>query len=157
MKFKKGRDLSGFSKVEDDMTVRETRGFLKAFSCCREMRCNAARTGCFSRAGLLITTSICICVINQVINHTSIASAAHSRFKIPIDLHDESTCNITQQMKVAKLVRKADLIIWDEAPMMHRRAFETVDQTVRDLMQLDDAQATEKIFGGKTVVLGGDF
>jgi len=24
-------------------------------------------------------------------------------------------------------------------------------------MQLDDAQATEKIFGGKTVVLGGDF
>ncbi len=27
---------------------------------------------------------------------------AHSRFKIPIDLHDESTCNITQQMKVAK-------------------------------------------------------
>jgi len=45
---------------------------------------------------------------------------AHSRFKIPIDLHDESTCNITQQMKVAELVRKTDLIIWDEAPMMHR-------------------------------------
>ncbi len=44
----------------------------------------------------------------------------HSRFKILIDLHDESTCNITQQMKVAELVRKADLIIWDEAPMMHR-------------------------------------
>ncbi len=36
---------------------------------------------------------------------------AHSRFKIPIDLHDESTCNITQQMKVAELVRKTDLII----------------------------------------------
>jgi hypothetical protein len=82
---------------------------------------------------------------------------AHSRFKIPIDLHDESTCNITQQMKVAELVRKADLIIWDEALMMHRRAFEAVDHTLRDLMQLDDAQAIEKIFGGKTVVLGGDF
>jgi hypothetical protein len=40
---------------------------------------------------------------------------AHSRFKIPIVLHDESTCNITQQMKVAELVRKANLIIWDEA------------------------------------------
>ncbi len=51
----------------------------------------------------------------------------HSRFKIPIDLHDESTCNITQQMKVAKLVRKVDLIIWDEAPMMHCRAFKAVD------------------------------
>jgi hypothetical protein len=59
---------------------------------------------------------------------------AHSRFKIPIDLHDESTCNITQQMKVAELVRKVDLIIWDEAPMMHRRAFEVVDRTLCDLM-----------------------
>jgi hypothetical protein len=45
---------------------------------------------------------------------------AHSRFKILIDLHDESTCNITQQMKVAELVCKADIIIWDEALMMHR-------------------------------------
>jgi len=45
---------------------------------------------------------------------------AHSRFKILINLHDESTCNITQQMKVAELVRKVDLIIWGEASMMHR-------------------------------------
>jgi hypothetical protein len=82
---------------------------------------------------------------------------AHSRFKISIDLHDESICNITQQMKVAELVHKVNLIIWDEAPMMHCRAFEVVDWTLRDLMQLDDAQATEKIFGGKIVVLGGDF
>jgi hypothetical protein len=81
----------------------------------------------------------------------------HSRFKIPIDLHDESTCNITQHMKVAELVRKANLIIWDEAPMMHRQAFEAIDRTLSDLMQLDDAHVTEKIFGGKTVVLGGDF
>jgi hypothetical protein len=41
--------------------------------------------------------------------------------------------------------------------MMHRRAFEATDRTLRDLMQLDDAQATKKVFGGKTVVLGGDF
>jgi len=81
----------------------------------------------------------------------------HSRFKIPIDLHDESIYNITQQMKVAELVRKADLIIWDEASMMHRRTFEVIDRTLRDLMQLDDAHATKKIFDGKTVVLGGDF
>jgi hypothetical protein len=64
---------------------------------------------------------------------------AHSRFKIPIDLLNESTCNITQQMKVAELVCKVDLIIWDEAPMMHHRTFKAVDQTLCDLMQLDDA------------------
>jgi hypothetical protein len=82
---------------------------------------------------------------------------AHSRFKILINMHDESTCNITQQMKVAELVRKADLIIWDEAPMMHCRAFKAIDRTLRDFMQLDDTQVIDKIFGGKTVVLGGDF
>ncbi len=78
-----------------------------------------------------------------------------SRFSI--DLHDELTCNITQHMKVAELVHKADLITWDEAPMMQCRAFEVVDRTLRDLMQLDDAHAIEKIFGGKPWSLVGIF
>jgi len=60
-------------------------------------------------------------------------------------------------MKVAELVRKANMIIWDETSMMHHQTFEVVDRTLRDLMQLNDAQATKKIFGGKTMVLGGDF
>jgi len=58
---------------------------------------------------------------------------------------------------VPELVRKVDLIIWDEALMMHCQTFKVVDRTLRDLMQFDDAQATKKIFGGKIVVLGGDF
>jgi hypothetical protein len=41
--------------------------------------------------------------------------------------------------------------------MMHCQAFKVVDRTLRDLMQLDDAHTSEKIFGGKIVVLGGDF
>jgi hypothetical protein len=60
-------------------------------------------------------------------------------------------------MKVTELVRKIDLIIWDETPMMHCRTFKVVDWTLCDLMQLANAQAIKKIFGGKTVVLGGDF
>jgi hypothetical protein len=60
-------------------------------------------------------------------------------------------------MKVAELVCKADMIIWDEVPMTHCQAFEAVDRTLHDLMQFDDAQATEKIFDGKIVVLSGDF
>jgi len=42
-------------------------------------------------------------------------------------------------MKVAELVHKVDLTIWDEASMMHYWAFEVVDRTLHDLMQLDDA------------------
>jgi hypothetical protein len=40
---------------------------------------------------------------------------------------------------------------------MPRRAFKVVDRTLCDLMQLDDAHATEKVFAGKTMVLGGGF
>ncbi|XP_010494551.1 PREDICTED: ATP-dependent DNA helicase PIF1-like [Camelina sativa] len=58
---------------------------------------------------------------------------------------------------LASLVTKADLIIWDEAPMAHRHAFEAVDRTIRDLMALEDDSALNKPFGGKTVLLGGDF
>ncbi|GJU93579.1 DNA helicase [Tanacetum coccineum] len=45
-----------------------------------------------------------------------------------------------------------DLIILDEAPMNDKRCFEALDRTLRDLMN-----APETVFGGKTVILGGDF
>jgi hypothetical protein len=37
-------------------------------------------------------------------------------------------------MKVDESLHNADLIIWDETPMMHRRVFEAVNQTLHDLM-----------------------
>lgn len=58
---------------------------------------------------------------------------------------------------LANLISKTDLIIWDEAPMAHRHAFETLDRTLRDLQSMEDPSAAYKPFGGKTVVLGGDF
>jgi hypothetical protein len=74
----------------------------------------------------------CSCFIKNFIFATS--GRQNPPFKILIDLHDELTCNITQQMKMAELVRKADMIIWDEAPMMHCRTFKTIDRTLHDLM-----------------------
>ena len=53
---------------------------------------------------------------------------------------------------MAELLRLTDLIIWDEAPMNDRRCFEMLDRTLRDIMD-----SPTSIFGGKTVVLGGDF
>ncbi|KAK9274652.1 hypothetical protein L1049_021903 [Liquidambar formosana] len=54
---------------------------------------------------------------------------AHSRFKIPINLHESSTCSINMQSPLVELIQKAHLIIWDEAPMIHCYAFEAVDRT----------------------------
>jgi hypothetical protein len=73
---------------------------------------------------------------------------AHSRFRIPVkDLNNDSACNINKQGPEAALIRAADLIVWDEAPMMHKHVFEAVDKTLRDIMGRPDV-----LFGGKVVV-----
>ena len=41
----------------------------------------------------------------------------HSTFKIPIEIHEGSTCSIGKHSDLAGLIRAADLVIWDEAPM----------------------------------------
>ncbi|WZZ27765.1 hypothetical protein YC2023_011166 [Brassica napus] len=41
--------------------------------------------------------------------------------------------------------------------MAHRQTFETLDRTLRDLQAMEDPAAADKPFGGKTVLLGGDF
>ncbi|XP_073042457.1 uncharacterized protein [Primulina eburnea] len=76
---------------------------------------------------------------------------AHSRFKIPIDVHEKSFCSISKQSGLAELLRETRLIIWDEAPMAKRFAIEAVDRTLQDLVGISQP------FGGKLVVLGGDF
>ncbi|XP_030970665.1 uncharacterized protein LOC115991053 [Quercus lobata] len=82
---------------------------------------------------------------------------AHSRFHIPINVNDDSTCDIKQRTQAAELLSKTSIILWDEAPMAHRNCFEAVDRTLRDILQIEDPQNAEKPFGGKVVVLGGDF
>ncbi|XP_070052773.1 uncharacterized protein [Nicotiana tomentosiformis] len=82
---------------------------------------------------------------------------AHSRFVIPLNVTEDSTCNIKQGTPLANLIIKAKLIIWDEAPMMHRYCFEALDKTLRDILRFKDASNLHLPFGGKTIVLGGDF
>ncbi|KAE9073054.1 hypothetical protein PF007_g25951 [Phytophthora fragariae] len=77
---------------------------------------------------------------------------AHSTFRIPLKLNDKSTCAIYKQSNLKTLIQRASLVIWDEAPMTHRHAFEAVDRTLRDIMDND-----QEPFGGKVFVLSGDF
>ncbi|SCZ88986.1 BZ3500_MvSof-1268-A1-R1_Chr1-1g00874 [Microbotryum saponariae] len=69
---------------------------------------------------------------------------AHSRFKIPIDIFDDSTCNVPKQGQLAELFRMCDLIVWDEASMQHRRCFQLVDR------MLQDVRSSTARFGGVT-------
>nr|GEX58325.1 DNA helicase [Tanacetum cinerariifolium] len=77
---------------------------------------------------------------------------AHLRFKLPIDLNDSYVCSITKNTQLATLLKEADLIVWDESPMNDWRCFETLDRILRDI--LDNLT---KLFGGKPIMLGGDF
>lgn len=82
---------------------------------------------------------------------------AHSRFRIPIDIHETSSCDIKQNTMLTGLICKTDLIVWDEAPMNHRYVFEAADPTFREIMRDVDPESVTAPFGGKTVLLGGDF
>lgn len=76
---------------------------------------------------------------------------AHSRFKLGTELTSTSTCRIPAQSQLADLIRQTDLIVWDEAPMTHKFAFEALDRTLKSLLE------SELPFGGKAVLLAGDF
>ena len=46
-------------------------------------------------------------------------TTAHSRFKIPLQDPGSKTCGITKESALAASLRKAAIIVWDEAPMLH--------------------------------------
>jgi hypothetical protein len=76
---------------------------------------------------------------------------AHSFFKIPINIHESSLCGIKKNSLLAALIKAADLVIWDEAPMQSRHIHEAVDRTFQDV------RSSDRPFGGLCVVFGGDF
>ena len=78
-------------------------------------------------------------------------TTAHSRFKIPIDIQSDSTCNIPAQSNLADLIRETDLVFWDEAPMQNRHTFEAVDRTLKDF------RGDPRPFGGVAFCFCGDF
>ncbi|GJY22279.1 putative DNA helicase [Tanacetum coccineum] len=105
------------------------------------MRCVAARNSGLLRLELLLPSG----------------RTSHSRFCIPIDLDKDSCCAIDVTSDLAELIKVVELIIWDEAPLQHQHAFEAVDHTFRDICKDHVCCGHNKVFGGKVVVLGGDF
>nr|XP_043626130.1 uncharacterized protein LOC122597620 [Erigeron canadensis] len=59
--------------------------------------------------------------------------------------------------ELAALIKIRKLIIWDEAPMIHKHCFEALDRTMRDILRSTQPNSEDKVFGGKVVVFGGDF
>nr|GEV02931.1 zinc finger, RING/FYVE/PHD-type [Tanacetum cinerariifolium] len=70
---------------------------------------------------------------------------AHSRFAIPINVVEDSMCNISVDSELAELLRITKLIIWDEAPMVNRHFYETFDRTMRDICHTDHSTPSKQL------------
>ena len=75
----------------------------------------------------------------------------HKVLGLSIPLLSDSSSNFSVQSKEGQFLRQTDVFVWDEAPMAPRYALEIMDKTLRDVMNND------LLFGGKIVILGGDF
>nr|GEX34096.1 hypothetical protein [Tanacetum cinerariifolium] len=82
---------------------------------------------------------------------------AHSKFHIPINIDETSTCSICSQSDLGALLKKCKLIIWDEAPMTNKLCFEALDRTLRDVLRRTSYDTCETPFENITMVFGGDF
>jgi len=58
----------------------------------------------------------------------------HSQFAIPLLLNEDSCYSIKQGSLKAELLQHTTLIIWDEAPMVNKWAFEALDRKLRDII-----------------------
>ena len=93
------------------------------------------------------------CSLCGIIRHSLIGGRTpHSAFKILVNIDESSLCAIPRNSDLAKLIEITDLVICDEVPMQHRHIHEAVNKTFKDIRRCQD-----KLFGGLTIVFGGDF
>ena len=79
---------------------------------------------------------------------------AHKQFSLPFHVNSESTCNISKQSPEAKFLQDIVLGIIDEGPMLNKLCYEALHRTMVDLA---DKKDKHKKFGGKIMLISGDF
>ncbi|XP_055714240.1 uncharacterized protein LOC129808488 [Phlebotomus papatasi] len=75
----------------------------------------------------------------------------HSTFKLPLNLTETATCNVRVNSPDGQKLEEADIILWDECSMAESRALTAVNEFLQEL------EHTTVPFGGKVMVMGGDF
>ena len=76
---------------------------------------------------------------------------SHSRFKIPLIVNKNSICGFTCLSYLYEVLCQTSLIIWDKVPMQNKHCFEAIHWTLCDLL------GNNSLFGGISIVFGGDF
>ncbi|UYV64563.1 hypothetical protein LAZ67_3001189, partial [Cordylochernes scorpioides] len=81
----------------------------------------------------------------------------HSLYGLPIPLNETSVSNIKMTTMAAGTLRKAKLLIIDECTMASNHALNTIDRLLREVMTEDKRYPNQIPFGGKVLIVGGDF
>ena len=76
---------------------------------------------------------------------------AHSQFKIPLKMLPDTECSISKRSDAGKVLIAADIIMWDEGPMMSKTIMASVNRLLQHLMN------STAYFGGKKIIFSGDF
>ena len=76
---------------------------------------------------------------------------SHKTSKLPLDLTNNET-SFSKLESDKKRSREYNVIVWDEASMIPKKALEIVDKTLRDCCNIENLP-----FAGKLIILGGDF
>ena len=61
---------------------------------------------------------------------------SHKTFKLPLDLTSTETSLVKLDSDKEKL-RESDVIVWDEASMISKKALGIIDKTLRDVCNID--------------------
>ena len=75
----------------------------------------------------------------------------HSLFKLPVPVVDTSSCNVSPTSEHANFLRNQNMFIIDEASMIPTHALNAIDRCLQDIT------GNNECFGGKVMLLGGDF
>lgn len=77
----------------------------------------------------------------------------YNRFGLGINVDEATTCTYNKTYNCARtqILRRAELIIWDEATMSSKHIVHAVDLCLQDIME------DNRPFGGKLVLFAGDF
>ncbi|GJT86218.1 DNA helicase [Tanacetum coccineum] len=96
-----------------------------------------------------------IFLVVGVIRHciSTLAIRTYNAFQIQTSFGIDIGIHLwNKKTHAGQLLAETHLIIWDESPMNDRRCFEALDRTLRDIMDTPN-----QLFGGKSIVLGGEF
>ena len=97
------------------------------------------------------STALAMATTGIAANLLALGRTFHSRLKAPLTPSADSSLQISAQSHLAELVRSTKLLMIDESTMLDRYLLEALNRTLQDLM------GNEKPFGGKILILAGDF